>query len=388
MVQKKEKVNTSYKNIVIVTHESTTGPALDLRDYLIPKSKKLLFISHPLLFVPTSYAKSSYFELYKNGRLVKKHTAFHFRGPELLLYIKDSFLTFAWVIRTENSWDLYVGNGNLNAFVGLILKTFKKVNRVVFYCIDYVPRRFENQALNNFYHWIDKLAVQYSYKTWNLSHRMAEARQKKWSKNFKNQITVPIGGWFDRIKRKPLDQVHNSEIIYMGAILEKQGIQLVIKAMTGIKKVIPSVSLVVIGRGPYESELKKLTKKLKLEKHVKFLGYIDDHKTVENIIAKSALAMAMYNPDNNPFTYYTDPGKVKAYLASGVPVVITDLPFVAKQIEKAKCGVIVEYNEKSLAEKIIEFLNDKKKLKEYRLNAVRFAKAYDWNKVFEKALNE
>jgi len=382
------KVGLKYKNVVIVTHEATTGPALDLRDYLIAKTTNLLFISHPLLFVPTSYAKSSYFELYKNGKLKKKYIAFHFKGPELLHYLKDSILTFYWMMTSGIKWDLYIGNGNLNAFVGLMLRVLGKVNRVVFYCIDYVPKRFDNPTLNNFYHQIDKLAVQYCDKTWNLSHRMAVARRKKWSKNFKNQITVPIGGWFDRIKRKPLDQVHNSEIIYMGAILEKQGIQLVIKAMTEIKKVIPNVSLVIIGRGPYENELKKLTKKLKLEKHVKFLGYIEDHKTVENIIAKSSLAMAMYNPNNNPFTYYTDPGKVKAYLASGVPVIITDLPFVAKQIERAKCGVIVEYNEKSLAGKIIEFLKDKNKLKKYRLNAVKFAKAYDWNKVFEKALNE
>jgi len=39
----------------------------------------------------------------------------------------------------------------------------------------------------------------------------------------------------------------------------------------------------------------------------------------------------MYNPHNNPFTYYTDPGKVKAYLSAGVPVVITDLPYVASK---------------------------------------------------------
>jgi len=42
----------SYENVVIVTHEATTGPALDLRDYLIRKTKNLLFISHPLLFAP------------------------------------------------------------------------------------------------------------------------------------------------------------------------------------------------------------------------------------------------------------------------------------------------------------------------------------------------
>lgn len=378
----------SYNNIIIVTHEATTGPALDLRDYLITKTKNLLFISHPLLFVPTSYKKSSYFELYKNGKLKKKHIASHFKGPELLHYLKDSILTFYWVTTSKIGWDLYVGNGNLNAFVGLILKIFRRTTKVIFYCIDYVPRRFENQTLNNFYHWIDKLAVEYCDRTWNLSRRMAEARGKKWKKDFKKQITVPIGAWMKRIKRVAFDKVNASEIIFMGGIRETQGIDLVIKALVKIKKKIPNVKFVIIGQGPYENYLKDLAAKLKLKNHVDFLGYIEDHKEVENRLAKSALAMAMYNPHNNPFTYYTDPGKVKAYLSAGVPVVITDLPYVAKQVEQRKCGIIVQYNEDSLAEKIIELLENKNNLKKYRENAVEFAKEFDWDVVFKKALNE
>lgn len=378
----------SFDNIIIVTHEATTGPALDLRDYLIPKTKSLLFISHPLLFVPTSYARSSYFELYKNGKLRKRHIAFHFKGPELLHYLKDSILTFYWAATSHVEWDLYVGNGNLNAFVGLILRVFKKTNKTIFYCIDYVPVRFENQTLNNFYHWIDRLAVQFCDKTWNLSHRMVAARKKKWKKDFSRQITVPIGAWVKRIKRVPFSQVNPSEIIFMGGIMEKQGIQLVIKALVKIKNKIPDVKFVIIGQGPYENNLKDLTAKLKLENHVDFLGYIEDHREVENRLAKSALAMAMYNPHNNPFTYYTDPGKVKAYIAAGVPVVITDLPYVAKQVEQRKCGIIVEYNEASLANKIIDLLKDKKNLNQYKENAVKFAKEFDWNVVFKKALDE
>src|SRR6266852_3851494 len=104
----------NYGNVVIVTHESTTGPAHDLRDYLKNKSQRLLFISHPLLFVETSYEKSSYWELYINGVLEKKDKAFHLKGPELLLYVKDSLFTIYWILKSGLIFDLYVGNGNLN----------------------------------------------------------------------------------------------------------------------------------------------------------------------------------------------------------------------------------------------------------------------------------
>src|SRR5258708_2451415 len=376
-----------YGSVVIVTHESTTGPAHDLREYLIPKTQELLFIAHPLLFAPTSYANSSYYQLYKNGKLIKTHTAVHYTGLELFLYLKDSILTFLWTWTLLKKCDVFIGNGNLNAFPGIILKFFGKVHYRVFYCIDYVPKRFENKYINQFYHFIDKICVEKCDKIWNLCHRMAEARKQKWGKDFPKQITVPIGAWVERIKRLPFEKVNKTEIIYMGTLREVQGVQLVIKAMVTVKKQIPSITFRIIGRGPYEEELKALAKKLHLEKQVTFTGYVEDHRDVENMIAKGALAMAMYNPNNNPFTYYTDPGKVKSYLAAGVPVVITDLPYVAKEVEKRKCGIIVEYNENSLAKEITKFLKNEKTLKEYKENAVKFAKEFDWNKVFTYAMD-
>ncbi len=376
----------NYGNVVIVTHESTTGPAHDLRDYLKDKTNNLLFISHPLLFVKTSYEKSSYLEFYKNGRLKKKSIAVHFTGPELILYLKDSLLTFYWVLVSNTKWNLYVGNGNLNAFVGLLLKLTGRVNKVIFYCIDYVPERFSNKLLNNFYHFIDRIAVENCDKIWNLSRRMSLARERKWDKKIKNQIVVPIGAWFGRIKRLPFSKVDKSEIIYMGALIEKQGIQLVLKAMPKIRHKIKDVSFTIIGRGPYEKELKSMISDLNLEEAVNFMGYIEDHREVENTIAKASLAVATY--PKNTFTYYTDPGKVKSYLAAGVPVVITKVPLISYDIEKRKCGIIVDYDENSLAARIIEFLSDEEKLKEYRKNALEFAKEFDWNKVFDKALND
>lgn len=383
-----KKINKVFKygDVVIVTHESTTGPAHDLRDYLIDKTHQLLFISHPLLFVETSYSKSSYYQFYKKGRLIKKHVARHYKAPELLLYIKDSILTLLWSTKVIKNCDIFVGNGNMNAFAGLILKWIGKVKYNVFYCIDYVPRRFENNFINNFYHLIDKISVEKSDMTWNLSQRMVEARKAKWGIDFPKQITVPIGAWVQRIKRVPFNEVNKKEIIYLGALLEKQGIQLVIKAIAKVKKQIPSITFRIIGRGPYEGELKALVKRLHLEDNVIFMGYVEDHRDVENMLARSALAMAVYNPQNNPFTYYTDPGKVKSYIAAGVPVLITDFPYVALQVERKKCGIIVEYNETSIAKEIYKFLKDPELLKEYKTNALNFAKEFDWNKVFSTAL--
>ena len=125
---------------------------------------------------------------------------------------------------------------------------------------------------------------------------------------------------------------------------------------------------------------------MRLEKYVEFLGYIRNHKDVENRIAKAALAIALYDRRYDEFSYYADPGKIKNYLGAGVPVIMTDVPYVAEEIAKNKCGFIVQYSKKDLLDILLKFFSDKKLMKEYRYNAVRFAKKYDWDKVFASAL--
>jgi glycosyltransferase involved in cell wall biosynthesis len=373
-------------NTIIVTHEATTGPAQELRDFLIPKVKNLLFIAHPLLFFSKMKERSSYCEKYENGKLTKRHQAFHWQCSEYLSYLKDCFYTFFWVFVSRDKYNLFVGSGNINALIGIVLKKLGKVKKTVFYCIDYVPQRFNNHTINNIYHLIDKICAEKCDVTWNLSPRMIEGREKRWRKNFPKQAVVSHGVHFYRIKRLPFDKIDKKEIVFMGSILEKQGIQLVIKALPEIRKKIKGVHFAIIGTGPYEKNLKDLVKKMKLGKAVTFTGYIESHRELEDMMTKGALGVALYNSTIDQFTYYADPGKVKVYLGAGLPIIITDVPQIARGIEKKKCGITIDYKEEDIAEAIVELLKDENKLKTYRKNAIKYAKEFDWNKIFNKAL--
>lgn len=373
---------------VIVVHEATTGLVYDLRDYLLKQGvEKLLFISHPLIYLKDNLKKSSRYELYKAGKLIKTKTAFHWVLPEPLLYLKDFFYTIYWCLTVSRKCDIFLGINNLNAFSGCLLKFLRRVDRVIYYVIDYIPQRFSNRVLNEIYHQIEKFSAQYSDWTWNLSPRMIEARRKKWQINFPHQLVVPHGIHFARIKRLSFNEVDKQEILYMGTIFKKQGIQLVIEALPEIVKKIPQIKFCLIGKGPYEQELKQLVHKLNLKQQVEFLGYIPDHRQVENRIASAAVGLAMYEGLRRNFVYYTDPGKVINYLGAGVPVFITNVPYIAKVIERAGCGIIVPYKKEKFAEELIRFLLDEEKMKSYRLNALKFAQKYDWDKIFFQALS-
>ncbi len=382
------KDNLKDKTVVISIHVSTSGPGHDLRDYLLDHGvKRLLFIAHPLLFFKENVQYPSTYVLYENGRIVKKGIATHLIFPEHVLYIKDFFLSLYWTICIVRKHDIFFGVGNLNAFSGIILKRLGFCKEVIYYVIDFVPKRFPNTLINYLYHWIEKQSALQASWTWNLSSRMIIGREKKWGQIFPHQLVVPHGVHSKRIHRLPFEKIKKHEIIYMGTLLEKQGIQLVISALPKIKKNIKDVSFSIIGRGPYESELRKQVKEHGVNNIVHFLGYIENHSEMENRLARASVAVALYDKNTDIFSYYADPGKIKSYLGAGVPVVMTDVPFVAREAVENRCGFIVTYNTNSLVKAITRYFADEKMQRQFRENAVKFAHTYEWEKIFDKAFS-
>lgn len=372
------------QNGVVVTHVYGTGPSHKLRDYLINRVKNLLFIGHPF-----SYCKdtSSFFVRYRQGRIIRQRKACPFRFPEILMFFKDIFLTFFWVFFSGEKYDFYVGVNNLNAFVGLVLKKIGKVKKVVFYTIDFVPQRFPNKFLNWFYHQIDSFCVKQSDWIWNLSPVMVEEREKKGIslKYRAKQIEVPIGTDLG-VKILPFGEISRYTIAFMGHLRKGQGLKLLIDSLPEIIQEIPQAKLLLMGGGPLEREIRVEVKQKGLEDQVEVTGFIESLDDINKRLAKCALAVAPY--EETAFTRYTDPGKVKSYLAAGLPVVITRVPKVAWKIEREKCGFAVGYNKKDLTSAIVKLLNDEELLKVYKKNALKFAKKYTWDKVFTKAIKE
>lgn len=374
-------------NIAIVTHVFSSGPAFDLESYLTNRSKNLLFIGHPFSFTKN---QSSFYRIYQRGKLKKKYSFPPFKLPSLLLYFKELTLTLLWIFFQGRKIDLYIGSDGYSAYMGLILKKLGKVNKVILYTIDYVPNRFKNPFLNYLYHFFDRQCLKECEIIWNVSPAMEIAREEVKGlnrKKFSPQITVPLGVWYDRIPRLKLSEKSNSSLIYMGHLIEKQGVDLIISSLAYIHKKNPEVKLTIVGTGSQEENLKQLVKKKKLQKIVDFKGYVKSHREVEEIISKSTVGLAMYKPVPENFTYFADPGKLKNYLAAGLPVVLTNVPPIAKDLEKNKCAILSEYDPKQLAEKLLKLINDRKMLELYSKNAISFAKHYDWNDIFKKALS-
>jgi glycosyltransferase involved in cell wall biosynthesis len=114
-------------------------------------------------------------------------------------------------------------------------------------------------------------------------------------------------------------------ILYCGTLtILKDGVNILIESFNKISAKYPEINLVLIGKGNKVEEeiiLKNLVIKLKIDKKVFFLGQLPRMEIPEYLVNATILALA------RPKSIIADagfPSKLTEYLATGVPIVITN----------------------------------------------------------------
>lgn len=380
----------SGKKIALSTHYLIYSASQALRDYLRNEGSSLVYISHPLPGLNPDMKEHSYCEFSKGKRIThKKKALFRFNLlPLTMLY--EFYLSLRWLIASKEKFDLYIGVDNFNALMGLILKVFGKVDKVVYYAIDYFPTRYTNKMLNNLYHYIDKICVKYSDETWNVSNKMILARKKHNKmdpKKYNRQYEVPIGIWYDSAPRKVFSKINKEKLIFVGHLVSHMGVDLVIESLPAVIKKIPNIKLEIIGGGEELENLRKLAEKLMVQKNIHFWDWVRDRNKLEEIMSDGAVGLATFNTKIlDDKVKNADPGKIKDYMLLGMPVIVTGAISTAEVLSKNKCAIVISYDKKELSGAIIGLLSDDKRLKEYRNNALTYVRQFDYGNLFSENL--
>jgi glycosyltransferase involved in cell wall biosynthesis len=366
-----------HTTVAIVTHVLSTGPADALESYAATRAGRVVFVGH-------SFADArryrSFVRHWRDGSPAGQQVVPWSRlVPGPITWAKDVALTVWWGLRTPGMIDVLVGADSLNALAGLILRRLGKVRRVVFWTIDYVPRRFDSRTLNWIYHRLDRHCVRACDETWNLSPRMAEARSRVGI--YGRQRVVSMGAHF----RPALAAAKPLQIVFVGHLLEKQGVQIVLSALRRVRTALPDARLLIIGDGPYRGKLEALARDLGVEEAAEFTGHIESHDEVERRIAESGVGVAPYDPQIASFSYFADPGKIRNYLGAGVPVVTTDVAYSAREIAARGAGLVVQYDAADLAEALLVILRDPVGHDAFRSAARALGAEADWPVLFDDA---
>jgi glycosyltransferase involved in cell wall biosynthesis len=313
------------------------------------------------------------------------------RGPEPWLWIKDFMFVLKQGARAFESGsraDLFVGIDNLNAFAGLVLRALGRTGRVAYYVIDYTPRRFSNPVLNWIYGALDRVCVRRADVIWNLSTRMQEVRRGQGAAEKKNQV-VPVGVALDEVARIPRAKVRRKTLVYMGALQRSKGVQMLIEALPLIRGRVKGAQLHIFGLGDYESTLRDLAASSPDRRAIFFHGPLERSRLFK-VLPGYGVALAPYLEEAGSYTYWADATKPKEYLACGLPLIITRVPWIWERVADARhpLGVAVSYNREEVVQACARLMRDPAFYWRCRRNALDFASGLDWRDIYDRAFRE
>ncbi|MCA6033436.1 glycosyltransferase [Bacteroides thetaiotaomicron] len=121
-----------------------------------------------------------------------------------------------------------------------------------------------------------------------------------------------------------VEKVHPRTVIYAGGLYEKYGLKMLAEGFT--KANLEDAKLVYYGSGSYVDEFKTLCKK---HSNLEYCGVVPN----DVVVAEELKATLLVNPrfTTEKFTKYSFPSKNMEYMASGTPLLTTNLPGMPKE---------------------------------------------------------
>ena len=166
---------------------------------------------------------------------------------------------------------------------------------------------------------------------------------------------------------------NESIILFAGRISDEKGVMEIPCIMEKVRKVYPDVKIAFAGKGPKEVDLKAALP------DAIFLGWVDHDKLPEIYSAADLLIL--------PSRFDTFGCVVLEALSCGLPVIAYNTKGPKDIIVNGLNGYLVK-TRIEMAEKIVEFLGDKKLQQKYRNESLKRAKDYDSNKIIERFLKD
>ena len=149
--------------------------------------------------------------------------------------------------------------------------------------------------------------------------------------NPKNRPYVVLEGHADRVMatvENRLDDKEDKKIcFYAGSLKKVYGIKSLVEGFIAAN--IPNTELHIYGNGDYVEELKELVKQFD---NVKYLGIAPNSEIVKAELKATLLVNP--RPTNEEYTKYSFPSKNMEYMASGTPVLTTELPGMPEDHKK------------------------------------------------------
>lgn len=167
-------------------------------------------------------------------------------------------------------------------------------------------------------------------------------------------------------------------VLYLGRLDERKGLPVLLQAFPRIRAQLPDARLIVVGRGPLERHCRELVVKLGIAHSVEFFGFVPEEELPGYYRSCDLYCSPALGGESFGIV-------LLEAMASGLPVVASDIPGYDEVIEDGVNGLLVPpQNPELLARAVITVLKDPELKARLARGGRRFALAHSWDRIARK----
>lgn len=259
-----------------------------------------------------------------------------------------------------------------SALLAACLKKSGRVEMLVYHDIDYYPAIHSHRR--RITAWRERMLVRMADAVLSVSRPLAALRERQGARRV---FYLPNGVDYERFNAaNQLRAPHTPTLLYAGTLDLRWGVDLPIRALPHLRERLPGTSLLIVGDGPANAQLRALADEMGVSEAVRFLGFIPyDH--LPAIMAEADLGLATSREDI--FRQYASPLKIVEYMAAGLPVICSGGGEAALMVEESGGGVNIPFAPEALAEAAAALLTQPDALAARRSAALAYAKSRAWD---------
>jgi phosphatidylinositol alpha-mannosyltransferase len=190
---------------------------------------------------------------------------------------------------------------------------------------------------------------------------------------------IPCGVDLDRFRPglAPLPEPlrERPTILFLGRLDGRKGIKVLLAAMPAVLKAVPDAQLVVVGRGPEENAARRLATRLGIDPAVRFVGRVERGDLPRYYCGCDVYCAPTLGGETLGIV-------LLEAMASGAPVVASDIPGYDETVQGNRDGLLVPPGQPpALAAALVRLLGDGELRRRLAASGIARARGYSWPKI-------
>lgn len=334
---------------------------------------KYLAKNHQITILTTRLKGSKEQDRMFNFKIIRVGKSQDYRATATGILSRLSFVINAIKKSQEINADIVEGTNFITHLIAIWIGVKKKIPRVAWYPDVWIGSWLQNAgAVGLLGEIVERLNLKIGFSAYIAISRQTKNKLKKYVNGEIN--IIPCGVEPSEFKVKTKKQ---NTIICISRLAKYKNIKDLILAYALLKKQVEQLSLVIVGRGPQERELKDLAKNLKLKRAVKFLSNLSRKDLIRQLTASTIFCL---------------PSEVEGFgiaiieaAAAGIPYVVADTPVTRETTKNGQGGTFVSPGDiYGLSAKIKKLLISPRLYRQKVKEGLRLTQNYQWQGIAKK----